>query len=97
YADPSRSHRPHPATLRRFPQGRRFVPMIHATRLEILRLLERASELDPDARFGQLVAFLPELVDGPADQRLGDRDDEALLQAWRHHVEAVSRRKQQVA
>ena len=71
--------------------------MIHPTRLEILRLLERASELDPDVRFGQLVAFLPVLVNGPAEQPLADLDDEPLREALRHHVEALSRRQQSVA
>lgn len=70
--------------------------MISATRREILRLLERASELDPDARFGQLVAFLPVLVDG-AEQPLADFEDDSLLQALRHHVDALSVRKQSVA
>jgi len=68
--------------------------MIHATRCEILRLLERAGELDPDARFGQLVAFLPELVDGAAEQPLADLEDESLLGALRHHVDALTARKQ---
>jgi hypothetical protein len=63
----------------------------------ILRLLERASELDPDARFGQLVAFLPVLVDSPAEQPLADLEDESLLEALRHHVGALSLRKQSVA
>jgi hypothetical protein len=70
--------------------------MIHPIRQEILRLLERASELDPDARFGQLIAFLPALVNGPSEQPLADLEDESLLEALRHHVEALSRRQQYV-
>jgi hypothetical protein len=71
--------------------------MIPRTRSEILRLLEQASELDPDVRFGQLVAFLPALVNGSAEKPLADLEDEPLLDALRHHVEALSRRQQSVA
>jgi hypothetical protein len=71
--------------------------MIHPTRRELLRLLERASELDPDVRFGQLVAFLPVLVDGPTEPSLADLEDEPLLEALRRHVEALSRRRESVA
>lgn len=71
--------------------------MINATRLEILRLLENASELDADARFGQLVAFLPALVSGLSEQPLAELEDEQLLEALQQHVAALARREGCVA
>jgi hypothetical protein len=59
--------------------------MIDPTRQEILRRLERISELDPEVRFGQLVANMAFLAAGPWDQTLWDLDDEALLDAVRNH------------
>lgn len=66
--------------------------MINPTRQEILRLLERISQLDPDVRFGQLVANLAFLAAGPWDQTLWDLEDDVLLPALRQHVENLTRR-----
>jgi len=67
-------------------------PMINSTRQEILRHLERISELDPDVRFGQLVANLAFLAAGPWDQTLWDLEDDALLSAARQHAENLTQR-----
>ena len=66
--------------------------MISLTRQEILRHLERISELDPDVRFGQLVANLAFLAAGPWDETLWDLEDDALLLAVRQHAENLARR-----
>ena len=68
--------------------------MINSTRQEILRHLERISELAPDVRFGQLVANLAFLAAGPWDQTLWDLDDNALLIALRQHADVLERRQQ---
>jgi uncharacterized protein YihD (DUF1040 family) len=71
--------------------------MINPVRQELLRMLERALELDPDIRVGQLIAFLPMLVDSSIEPNLADLEDEQLLSALREHVAALSRRHQGVA
>jgi hypothetical protein len=70
--------------------------MINPIRQEILRQLERASELAPDVRLGQLIANLAFLASGPWDQSLWDLEDEQLLEALRQHVSDLSQRTQQV-
>jgi hypothetical protein len=67
--------------------------MINSTRQEILFRLEQISELDPDVRFGQLVANLAFLAAGPWDQALWDLPDDALLGAIRQHAENLARRQ----
>jgi hypothetical protein len=71
--------------------------MIPPVRQEILRQLERLSELAPDLRFGQLVANLAFLAAGPWDQTLWDLEDERLLAAIRQHVTDLSTRQQPVS
>ncbi|HEV8060609.1 MAG TPA: hypothetical protein VGP68_12075 [Gemmataceae bacterium] len=66
--------------------------MIPAEREEILRLLERLSELTPDVRFGQLIANLSYLALGPTNEAIWDMEDEQLLTAIRKHITALSER-----
>jgi hypothetical protein len=71
--------------------------MIPPVRQEILRRLERLSELAPDMRFGQLIASLAFLAAGPWDQTLWDLEDEQLLAAIEQHLADLARRQQGVA
>ena len=71
--------------------------MITAQRQEILRLLERLSELAPDVRFGQLIANLSFKAVGPTNEAIWDMEDEQLLEAIRHHIAQLSDRHAGVA
>ena len=71
--------------------------MIDPTRLEILRLLEQISELEPEVRFGQLVANMAFLAAGPWNETLWDLEDEQLLNALSQHLANQSRQQPQVA
>lgn len=71
--------------------------MIDSTRQEILRELERLSELAPDVRFGQLIANLAFLAAGPWDETLWDLKDEQLLGAIKQHVADLTQRQEGVA
>jgi len=53
--------------------------MITAQRQEILKLLERLSDLAPDVRFGQLIANLSYLAMGPTIEAIWDMQDEELM------------------
>ena len=66
-------------------------------RKDILRSLERVCELDPDVRFGQLIANLASMAAGPWDQTLWDLEDEDLLTALRQLHSDLSARQQNVA
>jgi DNA-binding transcriptional ArsR family regulator len=67
--------------------------MIDPTRLEILHLLERLSELAPDVRFGQLIANLSYLAVGPTNEAIWDMEDESLLEAIRQQLGDFSERQ----
>jgi hypothetical protein len=71
--------------------------MINPVRQEILRQLERMSELEPDVRFGQLIANLAFLAAGPWDQTLWNLEDEQLLGAIQQHLANLSGRQEGVA
>ena len=71
--------------------------MIPPVRQEILRQLQRLSELAPELRFGQLIANLAFLAAGPWDQTLWDLEDEQLLAAIQQHLEDLSQRQHDVA
>jgi hypothetical protein len=71
--------------------------MISSERQEILRLLERLSELTPDVRFGQLIANLSYLAIGPTNEAIWDMEDEQLLTAIRQHISDLSDRASSVA
>jgi hypothetical protein len=66
--------------------------MSTSQRLEILRLLERLSELTPDVRFGQLIANLSYLAIGPTNEAIWDMEDDQLLDAIRQHIADLSDR-----
>jgi hypothetical protein len=63
------------------------------TRKEILGNLERIGELAPDVRFGQLIANLAFLADGPWNETLWDLEDDQLLQATREHLADLTQRQ----
>jgi hypothetical protein len=67
--------------------------MIQQVRQEILRQLERLSELAPDVRIGQLIANLAFLAAGPWDQTLWDLEDEQLLAAIQKHLADLTEEK----
>src|SRR5205823_2320891 len=94
---PCRGDRPSTPRARGAAQDRRPVAMIHPVRQDILRQLERISELAPDVRFGQLIANLAFLAAGPWDQTLWDLEDEQLLAAIRQHLADLSGRQESVA
>jgi hypothetical protein len=71
--------------------------MITAQRQEILRLLERLSELTPDVRFGQLIANLSYLAVGSTNEAIWDMEDEQLLTAIRKHIADLLERTADVA
>jgi hypothetical protein len=71
--------------------------MITPVRQEILRKLERLSDLAPEMRFGQLIANLAFLAAGPWDETLWDLEDERLLAALEQHIGDLSTRTQDVA
>lgn len=71
--------------------------MINPVRQEILRQLERLSDLAPEVRFGQLIANLAFLAAGPWDQTLWDLEDEQLLAAIQQHLADLTGRQQSVA
>ena len=71
--------------------------MNNLVRREILRELERLSELAPDVRFGQLIANLTFLAAGPWEEALWDIEDDQLLAAIHQHVADLSNRQQSVA
>ncbi len=71
--------------------------MITAQRQEIVRLLERLSELAPEVRFGQLVANLSYLAIGPTTEAIWDMEDEQLVAALRKHIADLSDRAMNVA
>jgi hypothetical protein len=71
--------------------------MISSVRQDILRKLERISELAPDLRFGQLVGNLANLASGPWDQTLWDLEDEQLIRGVDQLLADLQRRQQNVA
>jgi hypothetical protein len=66
--------------------------MLTAERQEILKLLERLSELTPDLRLGQLIANLSYLAVGPTTEAVWDMEDEQLLPAIRQQIASLSQR-----
>jgi hypothetical protein len=71
--------------------------MISPIRQEILRELERLSELTPDVRFGQLIVNLSYLALSPKMEATWDVEDEQLLAAIRQHIVDLSDREAGVA
>ena len=71
--------------------------MISATRREILEQLGRLSELAPEMRFGQLIANLATMAEGPWDDTLWNLDDEKLLAAAGQLATDLDRRNAPIA
>lgn len=71
--------------------------MITEQRREILKLLERLSEITPDVRFGQLIANLSYLAVAPTNEAIWDVEDDQLLDAIRKHIADLSDRPVNVA
>jgi hypothetical protein len=71
--------------------------MITPQREEILRLLERLSELTPDVRFGQLIANLSYLAVAPTNEAIWDMEDDQLVAAIGKHIADLSKRAVNVA
>jgi hypothetical protein len=71
--------------------------MTTSLRQDILRKLERISDLAPDLRFGQLVANLANLSAGPWDDTLWDLEDEQLMAGIDQLLADLQRRQQSVA
>jgi hypothetical protein len=53
---------------------------------QILVELQRLSELAPEFRFGQMIANLAFLAEGPWNETLWDLEDDKLLAALREQV-----------
>jgi len=66
--------------------------MIDPVRRDILRELQRVSELAPELRFGQLVANMAFLAAGPWNETLWDLEDDQLLATLKQHVADLSSR-----
>jgi hypothetical protein len=71
--------------------------VITEQRREILKLLERLSEITPDVRFGQLIANLSYLAVAPTNEAIWDVEDDQLLDAIRKHIADLSDRPVNVA
>ena len=71
--------------------------MIDPTRQDVLRALERLSELTPDVRLGQLIANLSSLAIGPTHEAIWDVEDGQLLEAIRQHTVELSQRQTSLA
>ena len=66
--------------------------MIDPVRRDILRELDRVSEIAPELRFGQLVANLAFLAAGPWNETLWDLEDDQLLAALKQHIADLASR-----
>ena len=71
--------------------------MTNPLRQDIIRKLERISELAPELRFGQLIANLANLSVGPWDLTLWDLEDEQLIVGIDQLLADLQRRQPSVA
>lgn len=71
--------------------------MISETRRQLLEALKQISEVDPEFRFGQLIANLSYVAIGPTHEAVWDAEDQQLLDAARSHLENRRDRKWQPA
>lgn len=67
--------------------------MITNPRREILSKLARIGDLDPDIRFGQLIANLATMAGGASDQSIWDLEDEQFLDAMNQLIDMLSSRR----
>jgi len=70
--------------------------MMDATRRQILERLLQLSELAPEIRFGQLIANLATMAEGPWDETLWNLEDEKLLAAASEFAAELDRRRASV-
>ena len=61
--------------------------MTTQVRHEILHMLTELSECCPEVRFGQLIANLSYMAEGPTSEAIWDVEDEKLLAAGRKFLE----------
>jgi len=66
--------------------------MIDTARRQLIERLSRLSELAPEIRFGQLIANLAMMAEGPWDETLWNVEDEKLLNAAGELVADLERR-----
>ena len=66
--------------------------MMNPVRQEILRVLAARSAYCPEVRFGQLLANLSYLAQGPTNEAIGDMEDAELLVAAKQHLATLSKR-----
>jgi len=66
--------------------------MIDTARRQLIERLSRLSELAPEIRFGQLIANLTMMAEGPWDETLWNVEDEKLLNAAGELVADLERR-----
>jgi hypothetical protein len=71
--------------------------MISPVKQAILDRLAAVLPLAEDVRFGQLVAFLPMFSTADPPPRLGDMEDEELLQALEQHYQDLLIREARVS
>lgn len=66
--------------------------MTHETRRELLRVLGELGQQCPEVRFGQLIANLATLANGPTVEAIWDTDDAQLLDAAHRQLETFRAR-----
>lgn len=62
-------------------------------REKLLSSITRIGELDPDVRFGQLIANLATIAGGASDQSIWDLEDEQILDAMNELIDMLSSRR----
>ena len=70
--------------------------MMSPVRQEILRVLTELSACCPTVRFGQLIANLSYLAQGPTNEAIWDMEDEELLEAAKRHLATLMERHSSV-
>jgi len=71
--------------------------MIDPVRTDVLRRLEKLSELLPEMRFGQLIANLSYRARGPEVESIWDMEDEELLAAIQQQIADLAYRESTIA
>lgn len=61
--------------------------MKHTITHQISECLEELSDLYPEMRFGQLVAFVAFIAKGPVTSAVWDVEDEEFLKAAKEHLQ----------
>jgi hypothetical protein len=71
--------------------------MTDSVRRDLLHALEELSQACPEYRFGQMIANLAFLAQGPNQEAVWDVEDEELLAAVRKHLDDWKQRHASVA